>query len=67
VALGAGGVLDSVVPGATGIFFDAPEVDSLRRALDEAAARSWDRAAIRAHAARFSRARFQEQFRQVVD
>ena len=67
VALGAGGVLDSVVPGATGIFFDAPEVDSLRGALDEAAARSWDRAAIRAHAARFTRARFREQFRQVVE
>jgi glycosyltransferase involved in cell wall biosynthesis len=67
VALGAGGVLDSVVPGATGIFFDAPEVDSLRRALDEAASRSWDRAAIRAHARRFTRQRFQDQFRQVVD
>jgi len=67
VALGRGGVLDSVVPGATGIFFDAPEVHSLRRALDDVEARSWDRAAIRAHAARFTRARFQEQFRQVVD
>ena len=67
VALGRGGVLDSVVPGATGIFFDAAEVDSLRRALDEAAARSWDRAAIRAHAARFTRAHFREQFRQVVE
>jgi len=67
VALGRGGVLDSVVPGGTGIFFDAPEVHSLRRALDEVEARSWDRAAIRAHAARFTRAAFQEQFRQVVD
>jgi glycosyltransferase involved in cell wall biosynthesis len=67
VALGQGGVLDSVVPGATGIFFDAPEVNSLRRALDEVEARPWDRAAIRAHAARFTRARFQEQFRQVVE
>jgi glycosyltransferase involved in cell wall biosynthesis len=67
VALGKGGVLDSVVPGATGIFFDAPEVHSLRRALDEVEVRPWDRAAIRAHAARFTRARFQEQFRQVVE
>jgi len=67
VALGKGGVLDSVVPGGTGIFFGEAEVHSLRRALDEAASRSWDRAAIRAHAARFTRARFVEQFRQVVD
>ncbi|HEV2721631.1 MAG TPA: glycosyltransferase [Thermoanaerobaculia bacterium] len=67
VALGKGGVLDSVVPGATGIFFEEAEVHSLRRALDEVASRSWDRTAIRAHAARFTRARFEEQFRQVVD
>jgi glycosyltransferase involved in cell wall biosynthesis len=67
VALGKGGVLDSVVAGSTGIFFEAPEVHSLRRALDEAEGRSWDRAALRAHAARFTRSRFQEQFRQVVD
>ena len=67
VALGAGGVLDSVVPGATGVFFADASVESLRRALDEAEARSWDRAAIRAHAARFTRAAFQEQFRQVVE
>jgi glycosyltransferase involved in cell wall biosynthesis len=67
VALGAGGVLDSVVPGATGVFFADASVESLGRALDEAEARSWDRAAIRAHAARFTRAAFQEQFRQVVE
>ncbi len=58
VALGEGGVLDSVPPGRTGIFFDRPEVDSLRRALDEVEARQWDRAALRAHAATFSRERF---------
>ena len=67
VALGRGGVLDSVAPGATGIFFEEAEVHSLRRALDEAVSRSWDRAAIRAHAARFTRASFREQFEQVVD
>ena len=61
VALGEGGVLDSVVPGRTGIFFDRPEVDSLRRALDQVEARQWDRADLRAHAATFSRARFRAQ------
>jgi glycosyltransferase involved in cell wall biosynthesis len=62
VALGEGGVLDSVKDGVTGIFFREPVVDSMRLALHEAESRAWDRAAIRAHAASFSRARFQEQF-----
>lgn len=60
VALGEGGVLDSVVPGRTGIFFDRPEVDSLRRALDEVEAGQWDREDLRAHAAAFSRERFRD-------
>jgi glycosyltransferase involved in cell wall biosynthesis len=62
VALGEGGVLDSVQPGRTGIFFSQPSVDSLRRALDEVESRPWDRTAIRAHAATFSRAKFDSQF-----
>jgi glycosyltransferase involved in cell wall biosynthesis len=61
VALGTGGVRDSVVPGTTGIFFETPSVDSLRGALSEAERRDWDRAAIRAHAATFSRERFQRE------
>lgn len=62
VALGAGGVLDSVVEGVTGIFFKAAEVESLRQALDAVESRTWDRAAIRARAAQFSRAHFDAQF-----
>jgi glycosyltransferase involved in cell wall biosynthesis len=63
VALRAGGVLDSVVENETGIFFDAPVVQSLIEALHTAATRAWDRRAIRARAAQFSRGRFVEQFR----
>ena len=59
VALGEGGVCDSVLPGTTGVFFETPAVDSLRGALGEVERRSWNRAAIRAHAATFSRPRFQ--------
>lgn len=58
VALGQGGVLDSVIDGVTGIFFETAEVESLRRALDQVESHEWDRAALRAHATRFSRARF---------
>jgi glycosyltransferase involved in cell wall biosynthesis len=64
VALGEGGVRDSVLDRRTGIFFDRPEVDLLRRALDEVESRQWDRETIRAHAAGFSRARFDQRFRE---
>ena len=66
VALREGGVLDSVVEGTTGIFFDRPEVEPLRDALRQAEAQTWDREALRAHAARFSRETFQRQFLDVV-
>jgi glycosyltransferase involved in cell wall biosynthesis len=61
VAFRAGGALDSVVEDRTGIFFDEPVVNSLRRALEAADARTWDRKAIREHAAQFSRSRFHQQ------
>ena len=71
VTAGEGGVLDSVVPGRTGIFFERGMVDSLRRAIAEAERSEWDRAALRAHAAAFSRSRFRqelaERIRQTTD
>jgi glycosyltransferase involved in cell wall biosynthesis len=66
VALGEGGVRDSVVDGTTGIFFDAPEVEALRRALDAVEGREWDRGAIREHARTFSRAVFDAKFRAIL-
>ncbi len=67
VALRGGGVTDSVVEGQTGIFFNEPMVNSLGQALDEVESRQWDRQALRAHAAGFSRSRFQQQFREAVE
>jgi glycosyltransferase involved in cell wall biosynthesis len=67
VALGTGGVRDSVVNGVTGIFFEDAAVHSLRAALDEAQGRAWDRAAIRAHAAQFSRERFRREMRGEIE
>jgi glycosyltransferase involved in cell wall biosynthesis len=61
VALGEGGVKDSVIDGTTGIFFDSADVHSLRSALDAVESRSWDRAALRAHASAFSQAHFVRQ------
>ena len=66
VAQGAGGVLDTVVPGQSGIFFETAAVHSLQQALDQLASATWDRPAIRAHAASFSRARFLDAMEQAV-
>jgi glycosyltransferase involved in cell wall biosynthesis len=62
VAFRAGGALDTIVEGRTGIFFERQDGESLRRALDEVESREWDREALRRHAAQFSRARFTDQF-----
>jgi glycosyltransferase involved in cell wall biosynthesis len=66
VALRAGGVLDTVVDRQTGILFDDAVVDSLRRALEETESHQWDRPALRKRAAAFSRARFHQQFGDVL-
>lgn len=66
VALHAGGALDSVVERVTGIFFDEPEVHSLRAALDRVESRDWDRQLMREHAMDFSRQRFQSLFRKAL-
>jgi glycosyltransferase involved in cell wall biosynthesis len=63
VAYGEGGVLDSVMEGTTGIFFRDATVEALGKAVAVAESRQWDRTAIRAHAATFSRARFDDEFR----
>lgn len=67
VALGAGGVLDSVVENSTGIFFDRPDVEALRGALDAVEQRAWDREAIRRRAEEFSRQRFIAQFQRAIE
>jgi glycosyltransferase involved in cell wall biosynthesis len=67
VALGQGGVLDTVVHGSTGILYDDPMVHSLREALDEVESRTWDREALRAHAAAFSRERFRRELAALME
>jgi glycosyltransferase involved in cell wall biosynthesis len=67
VALGAGGALETVQPGVTGILASDSSVDSFAAALDECRRTRFDREAIRLNAERFSRERFLEQFPVVVD
>lgn len=62
IAYGAGGSLDTVVPGVTGVHAAAQTVDSFAGAIEELFARlddgSVSAAACRAHAATFSQAHF---------
>jgi glycosyltransferase involved in cell wall biosynthesis len=67
VALGRGGALDTVADGDTGVLFGETTVDSLAAALRRAASIPWDASRIRAHAERFSRARFVTEIEDVVD
>lgn len=50
IAYGAGGVLDTQVPGKTGLFFHRQSPDALHAAILEASTMTWDYAAIRNHA-----------------
>jgi glycosyltransferase involved in cell wall biosynthesis len=68
IAYGKGGVLDTVVPGHTGVFFDEQNPDSLNTAIlgfDRVSER-FDSAAIRKHACRFSKDIFTTKFLEFV-
>jgi glycosyltransferase involved in cell wall biosynthesis len=68
IAFGAGGVLDTQIPGKTGVFFRRQTPDSLQAALLEAGEIYWDYENIRNHAvANFSEAAFFGKVEQVID
>ncbi|MDY6902155.1 MAG: glycosyltransferase [Cyanobacteriota bacterium] len=68
VAFGAGGVLDTQVPGKTGVFFKRQTPDSLQTALLEAREIYWNYESIRNHAvANFSEEAFFSKVEKVID
>ncbi len=67
VALRAGGALETVVDGATGVLVDAPTVEAFVAAIERVDSMSLDRAAIRAHAERFSVHVFRRRFVELLD
>lgn len=67
VALGQGGVTESVIDGTTGILFPDQNARSIAAAIGIAESTQWDRSAIRARAAEFSRDRFLREFRELVE
>jgi glycosyltransferase involved in cell wall biosynthesis len=66
LALRAGGYLDTVVEGVTGLFFDAASPASVRGAIHAVRSRSWDLDAIAHHMAQFTEKRFADRIRAEV-
>jgi glycogen synthase len=64
IAYGRGGVLDTVVPGKTGLFFQQQSPEHLNDAIQrfEADSTSFDPYLIREHASKFSKEVFQQKF-----
>jgi glycosyltransferase involved in cell wall biosynthesis len=62
VALRAGGALETVVDGRSGVLFDRPTTDDLVAAIEQLETFAWDPAAIHEHALGFDRAAFRRRF-----
>jgi glycosyltransferase involved in cell wall biosynthesis len=58
IAFGAGGALETVLPGETGVYFSAQTVEAVADALEAFDPRQFAPGAIRAHAERFDEANF---------
>jgi len=67
VAVAAGGALETVVDGRTGVLVEPDDPDALARALAGTDFERFDSAQIVAHARGFSKATFQKRFREAVD
>jgi UDP-N-acetylmuramyl pentapeptide phosphotransferase/UDP-N-acetylglucosamine-1-phosphate transferase/glycosyltransferase involved in cell wall biosynthesis len=68
IAFAAGGAMETIVAGRTGIFFSEQTAESIVGAVNAfEASGPWDAAVIRENAERFSIQRFQNEFRQTVE
>jgi len=63
VALGRGGVTETVEPGVGGVFFAEPSVDAAMAAVESCLQRPWDPAVMHAAAERFGPAAFRDAVR----
>ena len=67
IAYRAGGALETIVEGETGVFFDHPSAESLAAAIRAFEAARFDAARLRAHAEQFSPSQFIEKLRSIVE
>ena len=63
ICYGAGGALETVIDGVTGVQFQPQTVEALRAAVERFENASWDSARIREHSLQFSPKRFQDEMR----
>jgi glycosyltransferase involved in cell wall biosynthesis len=66
IAYAAGGALDTVIDGHTGVLFEHQDVDQLIAAIRRAEVTDWNADDLRAHAMRFDRSVFRDQLQQFV-
>jgi glycosyltransferase involved in cell wall biosynthesis len=67
IAFAAGGALETIVDGRTGVFFEHPTPESLAEAIERFEQQSWSQVALRAHAEQFSIAVFQRRMQQFLE
>jgi glycosyltransferase involved in cell wall biosynthesis len=67
IAYAAGGALDTVIPGETGLLFTQPTPESLADAVRQFDAARFDPGTIRRHAERFDKSVFESKLRAFVD
>jgi len=67
IAYGKGGVIDTVVPGKTGVLFETQTVDSLTKAIFNFERMKFDRGMLIKNAKRFSKERFKKEFVEYVE
>ena len=67
IAFGKGGVLDTVIPGKTGVFFKEQTVESLKNAILEFENMKFDKQVIREHALEFDESVFQSKIKNFIE
>lgn len=67
IALGTGGILESVLEGKTGLFFDESTSKSLNDCIQTFEKCKWNARTCRHQAEKFSNSIFQEQFKEILD
>ena len=67
ICFGKGGVLETVIPGRTGLFYSEQNIASLIHAVDDFDKHAFDPHDIRSHAQQFNRERFVKEFKQFVN
>lgn len=67
IAFGKGGVLDTVLDGQTGLFFEEQIVESVIDAIERFEKQEWNPEVIQEHAKQFSEGQFREKILNIVD